>query len=249
MTQSKAPSTQVRASAVKTTAAKPAPRPKPGFFARLATALRGLFGGARKRGGRVWRKGQSARMGIYGSPNAGKSQLANTMCKDWTGEVLGSVSHVPHETRKVQTKKNVVLKDGDVTLTVDVMDTPGLVSSVSITDLEVFYGMDSEEAARRAKEATDGILDAIKALQHLTGMLLVIDCTTDPLQQVNQVLIAHVRARNLPVIVVANKIDLPDAQPERVRAVFGNKFPVIPVSALTGKNMDVLYHEMFRRFA
>ena len=49
------------------------------------------------------------RMGIYGSPNAGKTTLANTMALDFTGEVLGEVSEVPHETRRVLTKQEVVM--------------------------------------------------------------------------------------------------------------------------------------------
>ena len=46
-------------------------------------------------------------LGFSGPPNAGKTSLANKICKDWTGEDIGKVSKVPHETRKIQFKEEV----------------------------------------------------------------------------------------------------------------------------------------------
>lgn len=199
-----------------------------------------------------WRsllKGRSTvAIGIYGSPNAGKTMLANRICEDWDKEALGSVSHVAHETRRVQVRQKVVLKSGDKTLAIDVMDTPGLASSVSAMDLEIFYEMDPDEAKRRAAEATEGILDAIKRLETLDGMILVIDSATDPYQQVNTTLLAHVRARNLPVVIAANKIDLKDARADQVAKAF-HRFKVIPVSAKDHKNFDALYDAILDKFA
>ena len=207
-----------------------------GWLRRLS--IRRLFPWGKKR----------FRMGIYGSPNAGKTTLANTMSLDFTGEVLGEVSEVPHETRRVLTKQEVVLKSDHGTLVVDVMDTPGLASRVNPLDFELLYNMDPNMAEKRAAEATQGILEAIEALRTLDAMILVLDAAADPYQQVNQVLLTHVQARKVPMIVVANKTDLPTANVDAIRKMFA-KHPVVAVSAKTGKDMDVLYEELTRRFA
>ena len=53
-------------------------------------------------------------LGFYGPPNAGKTSLANRICKDWTGEDIGKVSNISHETRQVQFKEEVEIKvEGD----------------------------------------------------------------------------------------------------------------------------------------
>ena len=56
---------------------------------------------------RIFKKRESVKIGFYGPPNAGKTSIANKICKDWTGEELGIVSKVPHETRHVQFKEKV----------------------------------------------------------------------------------------------------------------------------------------------
>lgn len=205
------------------------------FFRRFS--LRRLFS----------KKKSGFRLGIYGSPNAGKTTLANAMCRDYAGDVLGSVSEVPHETRRVLTKQEVVMRTDQGTLIVDVMDTPGLASRVDPMDFEIMYNMDEEAAARRAQEATQGILEAIEALDTLDGMLLVLDASEDPYRQVNQVLLTHVQAKKLPMLVVANKIDLPNADATRLRKMF-DRHPVVAISAKTGQNLDNLYDELIKRF-
>lgn len=207
------------------------------FLSRLRSGLRRVFKGK-----------SSVTIGIYGSPNAGKTMLANRVCEDWDKEALGSVSNVPHETRRVQVRQQVVLRNGGRELAIDVMDTPGLASSASAMDLEIFYQMDPSEARARAKEATDGMLDAIRKLETLDGMILVIDSATDPYQQVNTTLLAHVRARNLPVVIAANKIDLKEARPDKVAQAF-HRFKVVPVSAKDHKNFEALYEAILDRFA
>lgn len=205
------------------------------FFKRLS--LRRLFG----------RKKKGFRLGIYGSPNAGKTTLANCMCRDYAGDVMGTVSEVPHETRRVLTKQQVVMRTAEGTLIVDVMDTPGLASRVDPMDFELMYNMDEAAAAKRAEEATQGILEAIEALGSLDAMMLVLDSAADPYSQVNQVLLTHVQAKKLPMLVVANKVDLPNADPGRIQKMF-ERHPVIAISAKTGQNLDTLYDELIRRF-
>lgn len=203
---------------------------------RLRFRFGGLF--ARKKG---------FRMGIYGSPNAGKTTLANAMLRDYTGEVMGTVSEVPHETRRVLTKQEVVMRTEQGTLVVDVMDTPGLASKVTAMDFELMYNMDPRTAQKRAAEARQGIVEAIEALETLDAMLLVLDAADDPYQQVNQVLLTHVQARKVPLIVVANKIDLPDADPGRIQKMF-QRHTVVPISAKTGQNLEMLYERLVRTF-
>ena len=57
-----------------------------------------------------FKRKKEIKLGFYGPPNAGKTSLANKICKDWTGEEIGTVSNVPHETRKVQFKEEVEIK-------------------------------------------------------------------------------------------------------------------------------------------
>jgi translation initiation factor IF-2 len=62
--------------------------------------------------------------------------------------------------------------------------------------------------------------------------------------------IDHARAAKVPIIVAINKIDKPDAQPERVKQQlsdrglladdWGGDTPMVPVSAVTKQNLDLL---------
>jgi GTPase SAR1 family protein len=53
---------------------------------------------------------KSINLGIYGAPNVGKTTLANRIALDWTGEKVGKVSEIPHETRWVQKKERIEIK-------------------------------------------------------------------------------------------------------------------------------------------
>ncbi|MEA3202311.1 MAG: GTPase [Thermoplasmata archaeon] len=193
------------------------------------------------------KKKSGFKLGIYGSPNAGKTTLANAMARDYTGQVMGEVSEIPHETRRVLTKQEIVMESPQGRLIVDVMDTPGLANRVNPLDFELMYNMDPDAAAKRAQEATQGILEAIEMLQSLDAMLLVLDAAADPYSQVNQVLLTHVQSRKLPMLVIANKIDLPNADAGRIQKMF-QRHPVVGVSAKTGQNLDALYEELIKRF-
>lgn len=191
-------------------------------------------------------KKDKMRIGIYGPPNAGKTTLANRILMDWTGDIIGIPSDIPHETRRARMREGVKIKVNGKTLTIDIVDTPGLATKIDFQEF-LKYGLEEEEAKRRAKEATEGVIEAIKWLDDLDGILLVMDATEDPFTQVNVTIIGNVEARKLPLLIVANKIDLPNASPARIKSAFP-QHPVVPISALKGINIDSLYKVMAERF-
>ncbi len=44
---------------------------------------------------RLFSEQEPKRIGIYGPPNAGKTTLANRIARDWTGDAIGTESHIP----------------------------------------------------------------------------------------------------------------------------------------------------------
>ncbi len=208
------------------------------LLAGLRESLSGLWG-------RVFRR-KASRIGIYGPPNAGKTTLANKILMDFTGETIGAVSNVPHETRRVRRREGVTIKGDGYSVTLDIVDTPGLATKIDFHDFMAF-GMTEEESKRRAKEATEGVIEAIKWMDNLDGVLLVMDATEDPYTQVNVTVIGNMEARRLPMLIVANKTDLPGAASDRIKGAFP-QHTVVPISALNGTNMDLLYETIASRF-
>ena len=165
--------------------------------------------------------------------------LANKIAKDWTGEEVGKASEIPHETRFVQRKEKVEIKHKNKKLMINLLDMPGLATKIDFKDF-IKYGMSKKAAKKRAREATDGVIEAIKWLNNVDTVLAVMDSTQDPLTQVNITLLGNLEARRIPVIIVANKIDKKKAKPDLIRDAFP-QYPVIELSALKGHNMDNLY--------
>lgn len=196
---------------------------------------------------RIFKKKKHVKIGIYGPPNAGKTTLANRITKDWTGEILGVVTEIPHETRKVAEKKEVVIHASDRSVTFDIVDTPGIATKIDFHAFMEVYGLSEAESKKRAKEATEGVIEAIRWLDQLDGVLLVLDSTQDPFTQVNITILGNLEARKLPALIIANKIDLASASPATVKSAFP-QHPVIPVSALTGYNIENLYKSMVKYF-
>ena len=186
------------------------------------------------------------KIGIYGPPNAGKTTLANRILIDWVGDVLGPVSEIPHETRRAKLREGIKIESNGASLLIDIVDTPGLATKIDFREF-MRYGLSEEEAKRRAKEATEGVIEAIRWLDDLDGVIVVMDSTEDPFTQVNITVIGNIEARKLPLIIVANKIDLPTATPARIKTAFP-QHTVIPISALKGINMSDLYKAIIRKF-
>src|SRR3989344_5972664 len=134
--------------------------------------------------GGLFRRKSNVKIGFYGPPNAGKTSLANLICKDWTGEELGTVSDVPHETREVQFKEKVEIERKGKKLLLKIVDTPGIATKIDYEDF-LKYGIAKQDAKKRAKEATQGIIEAIKWLDDMDAVIVVLDASENPYSQVN----------------------------------------------------------------
>lgn len=196
---------------------------------------------------KVFRK-KNTRIGIYGPPNAGKTTLANRIARDWTGSQVGAVSEIPHETRRARRAHDIVITSANgKSITIDIVDTPGVTTKVDYKEF-LEYGITKDEAINRAREATEGVAEAMHWLREdIDGVIYMIDSTADPFLQVNIMMIGIVESRKLPVVIAANKIDLPDANQQRIRTAFP-QHPVVGISCLNGQNIEELYERMVSEF-
>ncbi len=192
----------------------------------------------------IFKKRGEVKLGFYGSPNAGKTSLANRVCQDWLGEDLGSVSRMPHETREIQIKEKVVLERDGKKIEFKLIDTPGVATRIDFEDFMKF-GMKKKAAQERAKEATQGIIESIKWLDDMDAVVVMIDSTMNPYSQVNITILGNLVARNIPVLVVANKIDLKKSNIKKVKGAFP-EYNVVGISAKDGKNIEEFYEELFK---
>ena len=192
----------------------------------------------------IFKRRESLKIGFYGPPNAGKTSLANRICKDWTGEEIGTVSGVPHETRNVQVKEQVNITYKGKTLLFKMVDTPGIATRI---DYENFlkFGLKKNDAKKRAKEATKGIIEAIQWLDDMNAVIVVLDASENPYSQVNITIMGNLVARKIPVLIVANKIDLKKASIKKVESAFP-EYDVVGISAKDGINMEDFYESLFR---
>jgi len=181
-------------------------------------------------------------LGFYGPPNAGKTSLANRICKDWLGEVIGKVSKIPHETREVSVKEKVNITYKGKTLTFKIADTPGIATKIDYEDFLKFMG--EKQAKTRAKEATQGVIESIKWLDDMDAVIVVLDSTQNPYDQVNITIIGNLVARKIPVLVVANKTDAKKSNVKKIVSAFPD-YDVVGISAKLGKNMEEFYESLF----
>lgn len=204
---------------------------------------KGIFGFFKTLFSDVFKTKKNVKIGFYGPPNAGKTTLANKICMDWIGEEIGTVSKVPHETRNVQFKEKVNIKHDGKQAIFKLIDTPGIATKIDYEDF-LAYGMNSKEAKQRAKEATKGVIDAIKWLDDVDAVVVVLDSTKNPYTQVNVTIIGNLVARKIPVLIAANKIDLRGSDIKKVEAAFP-EYGVVGISARQGKNIDEFYDSLF----
>lgn len=192
----------------------------------------------------IFSKKKHIKLGLYGPPNGGKTTLANRICKDWLGEEMGSVSNIAHETREIQIKEQISIKSNGKELSFNLVDTPGIATKI---DYEEFMkaGMKEKEAKKRAKEATKGVIDSIKWLDEMDVVVVVLDSTKDPYDQVNITIIGNLQARKIPVLLVANKIDLKKANIDKIESAFP-QYAVVGISAKYGENIDDFYKALFK---
>lgn len=193
---------------------------------------------------KLFSKKRDIKLGFYGPPNAGKTSLANRICKDWTGEEIGSVSKVPHETRNVQFKEKVEIKYKGKSIVFKLIDTPGIATKIDYEDF-LNYGLGKKEAKQRAKEATQGVVESIKWLDDMDIVIVVLDASQNPYNQVNITIIGNLVARKIPVLIAANKIDLKKTDIKKIEAAFP-EYDVVAISAKTGRNMEEFYESIYK---
>ena len=84
----------------------------------------------------------------------------------------------------------------------------------------------------------------------LTDVVILVVAADDGVKPQTKEAVSHAKAANVPIIVAINKIDMPGADPDRVKRElmeldllpeeYGGKVPMIPVSAKKGTNVDEL---------
>lgn len=192
----------------------------------------------------LFKRKKHLRIGLYGPPNGGKTTLANRICKDWLGEEMGVVSSIAHETREIQVKEQVNIKSKGKEITFSLVDTPGIATKIDYEDF-MKVGMSEKKAKMRAKEATKGVIDAIKWLDDMDLVVIVLDATKDPYSQVNITIVGNLAARSIPVLIAANKMDLKKANVKRIESAFP-QYDVVGMSAKYGKQVDRFYESLVK---
>ena len=193
---------------------------------------------------KVFKQKKELKLGFYGPPNVGKTSLANRICKDFTGEEIGSVSKIPHETRKVQFKEKVEIEYNNKKMVFKMIDTPGIATRIDYEDF-LKYRMNKKDAKTRAKEATQGIIESIKWLDDMDIVVIVLDATENQYNQVNITILGNLAARKIPVLIAANKIDMKKANIKSIESAFP-EYQVVGISARFGKNLEEFYKALFR---
>lgn len=191
----------------------------------------------------LFKKKKHIKLGLYGPPNAGKTTLANRICQDWLGEDMGVASDIAHETREIQIKEQINIKSKGKELSFNLVDTPGIATKI---DYEEFMkaGLEEKDAKKRAKEATKGVIDAIKWLDDMDVVIVVLDSTEDPYSQVNITIVGNLQARNIPVLIVANKVDLKKSDIKKIQSAFP-QYEVVGISGKYGNNIEDFYEALF----
>jgi translation initiation factor IF-2 len=88
----------------------------------------------------------------------------------------------------------------------------------------------------------------------LTDIVVLVVAADDNVMPQTIEAISHAQAANVPIIIAVNKVDKPDANPERIRQQlsehnvlveeWGGKYQCVDLSARTGKNVDLLLEKI-----
>jgi len=79
----------------------------------------------------------------------------------------------------------------------------------------------------------------------MDSVIVVLDSTKDPYSQVNITIIGNLQARNIPVLIAANKVDLKRSNLDVIKAAFP-QYEIVGVSAKYGKNIEDFYDQLFK---
>ena len=191
----------------------------------------------------IFRKKKHFKLGLYGPPNGGKTTLANRITEDWLGEKMGDVSRIPHETTRINFKEQVNIRSGKKEISFSLVDTPGIATRIDYEDF-VKAGLSTKKAKKRAKDATKGIIESIKWLGEMDVVVVVLDSTQDPYNQVNITIIGNLEARKIPVLLVANKTDSKQSDVKKIQSAFP-QYEVVGISARYGNDIDRFYEALF----
>ena len=188
-----------------------------------------------------FRKNKEFSLGIYGAPNSGKTTLANKILEDIMGKEAPkfSTSKVEHETRKVEEVKNLVWEKEGKKINFNLIDTPGIATKIDFEDF-VKKGMKKDLAKKRATEATKGVIESIKWMDSVDIVLVVLDSSKNPYNQVNITTVANFVAKKKKIIIVANKCDLKNKNIKKIKLVFPD-YKIVETSALKGVGIEDLY--------
>lgn len=195
-----------------------------------------------------FKKKKKLSLGLYGPPNAGKSTLANHILRDILGDDAPqfAASGIEHETREVQKVESLDLERNGKKIHFNLIDTPGIATKIDFEDF-VKKGIKKKAAQERAKEATQGVIESIKWLDSVDAVLIVLDSTKNPYNQVNITLIGNLVAKKKKLLIVANKIDMKNSNIEKIKLVFPD-YPIVGISAKTGKGVENLYELISKEF-
>ena len=189
---------------------------------------------------RFFSKSKNASVCLVGEVNTGKSTLANRISQDFTGKAMSSVSSIEHETREITALEQIKFSSNGKSLELTLVDTPGIATSIDYKNF-VKKGFNEQSAMTRAKQATAGIIEAIKYIEEVDIALLMMDATKTPFDQVSLTLMGTLEMNNKKTIIVANKSDLPGAKPNLIKETFP-QHRVVPISALEGTGITNLYN-------
>ncbi|MBQ4566840.1 MAG: ribosome biogenesis GTPase Der [Desulfovibrio sp.] len=164
---------------------------------------------------------------LVGRPNVGKSTLFNRLIRS-----NRAITHDrPGITR--DRMEGIVRRRGLPVF--GIVDTGGITLDAHATVTE------GPEGIRGFEE--DILAQAEAAMQHAVAVAFVVD-GRDGLLPLDEHLAAHIRRKGLPTLCVVNKVDGLEREDEQMAEFHSLGFPLLPVSAEHGHNINALCEEL-----